>query len=541
MTTFNLIREPWIGCVSADGRPVGLAEALASAHRISEITDESPLVVAALHRLLLAILHRNFGPRDSEAWGGLWKQRRFPSEGLETYWTKWESRFDLFGDTHPFYQSATITERDGPNTIAKLQFHRAAGNNATLVDHTTDRLPPAMQPAEAARALVTHQTFALGGTVGYLESCEKDADKRGSDSPSARGALCLLQGANLFETLMLNLAEYDPAAHPKDLPCWERDLSQGRGERTPDGRVDLFTWQGRRSRLFGAQASDGSTQVDRVKLAPGFYVPQSWNPFKDESLQSFVLQREAKPDQRPWFQYRITPEKAVWRNSSAIIHGVKGEKRQELRPITLNWIAQLVWDGELPGGFQCRVEVAGFATHQQKVRLWRREQLPVTAGLLRDPRCQESLRSSLQHADDTAYALSTATEKLAAEILSPSLESNASNKPDPTRVKQLASSLGTEIQYWASLSMPFHVFLESLGVSQQLSGEDNQHSAQDAAFDVWKRSVRNAALDAFTHASSGVTQNVRGLRAQAIAENQLRRSLAHIAGKLLGGGGAQEE
>jgi hypothetical protein len=67
--------------------------------------------------------------------------------------------------------------------------------------------------------------------------------------------------------------------------------------------------------------------VDRVKLAPGFHVPLLWNAFKDESLQSFVLQREAKPDQRPWFQYRITPEKAVWRNSSAIIHGViRGEE-----------------------------------------------------------------------------------------------------------------------------------------------------------------------------------------------------------------------
>jgi len=70
------------------------------------------------------------------------------------------------------------------------------------------------------------------------------------------------------------------------------------------------------------------------------------------------------------------------------------------------------------------------------------------------------------------------------------------------------------------------VFLESLGVSQQLSGEDNQHSAQDDAFAVWKRSVRNAALDAFTQASSGVTQNVRGLRAQAIAETELRRRIA---------------
>ena len=541
--TFNLIREPWIRCVNSDGhaRVVGLAEALASSQVFAEIVDESPLVIVALHRLLLAILHRNLGPRDTETWGHLWKQGRFPSEVLEAYWTKWESRFDLFDDTHPFYQSATITERDGPSTIAKLQFHRSAGNNPTLVDHTTDDLPPAMQPAEAARALVTHQTFALGGTVGYLESCEIDADKRGSDSPSARGALCLLQGANLFETLMLNLAEYDPAAHPKDLPSWEREPSQGRGERTPDGRVDLFTWQSRRSRLFRAQASDGSTQIDRVKLVPGFHVPLLWSPLEDESLQSFILQLEAKPAERPWFQYRITPERAVWRDSSAIIHGIEGEKRRKRQPLTLSWIAQLVWDGELTTGFQCRVEVAGFATHQQKVRLWRRERLPVTAGLLRDPRCQESLRGSLQHADDTAYALSTATEKLAAEILSPSLDPNASTKPDPTRVKQLASSLETEIQYWASLSIPFHVFLESLGVSQQLSGEENQHSAQDTAFAVWKRNVRSAALDAFTQASSGVTQNVRGLRAQAIAETELRRRLAAAARKLLGGGNAEEK
>jgi hypothetical protein len=108
-------------------------------------------------------------------------------------------------------------------------------------------------------------------------------------------------------------------------------------------------------------------------------------------------------------------------------------------------------------------------------------------------------------------------------------------------VKQLASSFGTEIQYWASLSIPFHVFLESLGVSQRLSGEDHQHSAQDAAFAVWQHGVRIAALDAFTQASSGVTQSVRGLRAQAIAETELRRRLSAAARKLLGGGDAQEK
>lgn len=160
--TFNLVREPWIRCVGLD-RPVGLAEALASAHELAEIVDESPLVVAALHRLLLAILHRNLGPRDTETWGGLWRQRRFPAEVLEAYWTKWESRFNLFDDTHPFYQSASITKRDEPRTTAILEFHRSSGGNATLADHTTDDRSPVMSPAEAARALITHQTFALGG------------------------------------------------------------------------------------------------------------------------------------------------------------------------------------------------------------------------------------------------------------------------------------------------------------------------------------------------------------------------------------------
>ena len=341
-----------------------------------------------------------------------------------------------------------------------------------------------------------------------------------------------MQGASLFQTLLLNLAEYDPAAHPKDLPCWERAPSQGKGERTPDGRVDLFTWQSRRSRLFFSQASHGSIQVDRVKLVPGFHVPPLWNPFRDESLQSFVLKSDAKPEQRPWFQYRITPERAVWRDSSAILHGIEGEKR---RTLTFDWIAQLVTDGELPMDFICRLEVLGFATDQQKVKMWRREQLPVTTGLLRDQRCRELLRSALKHADDTAFALTVATERLAAEILSPQLEQNGSNKPDPTRVKELARGFGAEIQYWSSLSIPFPDFLENLGRSQRLTNEDDRDNAQDAAFAAWKHHIREAAQDAFTLVTSGVTQNVRGLRAHAIAETELRRRLAAVARRLLGG------
>ena len=377
--------------------------------------------------------------------------------------------------------------------------------------------------------------FALGGTASYLKS-EKRTNT--SDSPSARGAVCLLHGANLFETLMLNLAEYDPAAHAQDLPCWERDPSQGKGERTPDGRVDLFTWQSRRSRLFSAQASDGSTQVDRVVLVPGLRVPSNWEPFRDESLLCFSKHRQAKPGKPCWSQYRITPDVAVWRNSGAILHGLEEETKSRQPTVVSNWIGQLREDEKLADDFTCSLEVLGFATQgDQKVLMWRREQLPITAGLLRDPRCEESLRSSISHADNTAYALSTATKRLAAEILSPM----DYKKADPKRVEQLSSSFGGKLQYWSSLSTPFHGYLESLGMSQGIADEDARDSASNAGFEAWKRSVRNAALDAFTQASSGVTQNVRGLRAQAIAETELRRRLAAVARKLLDGGGEAEE
>lgn len=108
-------------------------------------------------------------------------------------------------------------------------------------------------------------------------------------------------------------------------------------------------------------------------------------------------------------------------------------------------------------------------------------------------------------------------------------------------MKELVSSVGSEVQYWSSLSTPFYEFLESLGRSQGITDEKVRDSAGNIGFEAWKRTVRNAALDAFTQASSGVTQNVRGLRAQAIAETELRHRLAGIARKLLSGGDAGEK
>src|SRR3546814_19299073 len=57
---FNLIDEPWIHIRFPDGTraELGSTDTLLRAKAIAVIEDASPLVVAALHRFLLAVLSR---------------------------------------------------------------------------------------------------------------------------------------------------------------------------------------------------------------------------------------------------------------------------------------------------------------------------------------------------------------------------------------------------------------------------------------------------------------------------------------------------
>jgi CRISPR system Cascade subunit CasA len=94
MAGFNLVSEPFIPCLMPDGseRPFDVRDALVRAHEISQLRDSSPLVTAALHRLLLAVLHRVFGPASLAEWRNLWAdgKGRFDPFRLDAYLTRWK-------------------------------------------------------------------------------------------------------------------------------------------------------------------------------------------------------------------------------------------------------------------------------------------------------------------------------------------------------------------------------------------------------------------------------------------------------------------
>src|SRR3989337_362986 len=104
--SFNLIDQPWIPCVQADGQvsELSLSETLSQAHEVRGLQGDSPLETAALYRLLLAILHSALrGPASRAEWTALWQAGRWDTHRLQAYLQPWRHRFDLFDSHRPFY------------------------------------------------------------------------------------------------------------------------------------------------------------------------------------------------------------------------------------------------------------------------------------------------------------------------------------------------------------------------------------------------------------------------------------------------------
>ena len=176
---FNLVEEPWVPCAMEDGSStlLGLRDALVDAHRVRGLFDMSPVVTIALHRLLLAVLHRNFGPESWEAWRDLWQagKGRWDAAVLDSYFATWRERFYLFDEAHPFYQSKeppfSRTDKNGKEKSCRTGVSKIAQEldmGATLFDHTVEEPPPTIPPARAARYLVAIHAFHVGGLGGSV-------------------------------------------------------------------------------------------------------------------------------------------------------------------------------------------------------------------------------------------------------------------------------------------------------------------------------------------------------------------------------------
>jgi CRISPR system Cascade subunit CasA len=551
--SFNLVDREWIPCVTPDGRVVhtGLLAALTGAKQFKEVRDESPLVTVSLHRLLLAVLHRIFGPETPDAWAHLWHGGRgeFDVGKLEAYLKSpsVSPRFDLFDTKHPFYQTAALPlgDPDKKNMgrpkfvkpVWQMAHELAYSDSMNLFAHFKETDWEIRPAAEAARWLIAFQAFALGGLI-TTEEGKKAQDGSADAGQLVKSAVVLAKGDSLFQTLMLNLVHYSaeegvPFKHTRDKPAWERDEAVRPADRPFDGYLDLLTWQSRRVKLVPELSADGELLgVSGVVAMKGWQLP-GFNRYDRETMVGFVKAEKVQTGQDPWPPLGFRSGREIWRDSHTLFQSVT-EKSE--RPKVLSWVDDLRQEGRINWA-QVQLDVFGISSSTAKIFYWRHESLPLPLVYLEDANRVGALKGGILLAEKVARILKAATyaavlqakkDVLATEPeeATQALDFTGKNdslkkkKPDPigSRVKALTP----ERAYWSRLELRFRALLLRLS-------EATDADAHGRELGRWfHRELAPLVRQAFESVVNAMSGSQRELHGAAVGEHYLNRRLRKL-------------
>lgn len=266
---YNLLHEPWVCVTDMQGlsQKVSLLDVFEHAHEYAGFAGDNKAQDLAMMRLCLTILHRVFSRVNAQncpykqtgiqtvlqVWKELYALKQFPQEPILTYLDKWESRFELYDDKHPFFQvPAEFFTYDAEKAESKrsdaiqLDGNVAKSSNTGKINVGKMRgFSPDVQLShdEAARWLVYHQLFDVKAGKGYHLDSTSVKTKRGGVTKTVffpcmgtKFTMMYTEGDSLWETLMLNFVMlkngqqlYDYTEYPASLlelptvPCWEWD------------------------------------------------------------------------------------------------------------------------------------------------------------------------------------------------------------------------------------------------------------------------------------------------------------------------------
>lgn len=379
--SFDLTREPWLPVQRQDGveEEVSLREIFTQAGELRRLVGDVPTQEFALLRILLAIVHDAIeGPEDLEDWQELW-DAGLPVERIHAYLDQHQDRFDLLDPCQPFFQTPGLRTTKGDVTSLD-RLVADVPNGApffTMRARGVDRL----SFAEAARWVVHAHAYDTSGiktgVVGDPLVKGGRAYPRGVAWAGRLGGV-LIEGANLRQTLLLNLIAYDTGDlridAEQDRPAWRRPPT-GPGQadelelaRRPAGLRDLYTWQSRRIRLaFDAEGVFG------VILSYGDPL-EAHNMHQYEPMTGW--RRSETQEKKLGLPQVYMPRehdrsRSAWRGLGALVAGRApgAEQRKIVRPRILGWAARLAVEGELPLDLLIRARLFGaeYGTQQSVI------------------------------------------------------------------------------------------------------------------------------------------------------------------------------
>lgn len=482
MSQFNLIDESWIPVRKCSGErlELGIRDTLLYAKEIAVIEDTSPLVVAALHRLLLAVLYRALeGPTDIDQ-AKAWFKSGLPAERISAYLEQWRDRFWLFDESYPFFQIPGFEPKVWRAWTALATEHNA-DNAKVLFDHIDVTHPEAVPAAAAARWLLAAQTFSVSAGKSELAHT--------GTAPSATAVMAIPLGARLEDTLLLNLVPQNIAVLSTDLPVWEREpetllnLKAG-AKRFITGYCDRYTWRIRSILLRG----DESGGVRELAFASGVE-----NASKDSLDPMLSYRIDGKNGKLP-IQFK---ERGLWRDFDSLL-----PDDDKLAPEVVEHVAALTRFDRTR--FPSSVMVLGQSNNKAKIEFWRLERFALPEALLGERSIRSDINQLLADAEESQQTLWDACRCFARDLLS-----RGERNPDTKDISRFIEQMSVSAIYWSSLEAAFHDVLISYTCES-----DPDHIRCE-----WLKIVRSTLLDAWRkHAASVSTSDAWAIRALVRAE-----------------------
>jgi len=497
---FNLIDEKWIPVRLPDGSrdELGIRTTLLQAKDITAIEDPSPLVVASLHRFLLALLYRALeGPTDIEQAKILFRTG-LPTEKIEAYLEKWRDRFWLFDDKYPFAQNKnTPTAREsGKSTKASWVKLTAENNptlNKTLFDHTTLINAEERTPKECARWLLATMNFSISGGTGYYPS------------PSSNAIMCIPLGANLFQTLCFNLVPYpNKEVMIQDSAIWEKEpcrIPPVKPKRVSTGYADLFTWPSRRILLEKNQ----NLHVPSILFieGDGFDNPTSIS----DPMQAYKTDK--KYGRLP-IQFR--EDRGTWRDFDSLLPG-----ENDNAPLTIQNVLSLTERKPqlMPKSFLALG--LRYEPPNANLSFWRMERFVLPESLAGDKHVRFDIRKYLEEAEDAQKQLFSSCNCFARNIIS-----RGARIPDSKDIRNVVSQMSCLNLYWSILEANFHKALQAYTLDK---------NPDEIKFD-WLISIKTALIEAWSqHKASVSTSDVWAIRALVLAEYPINKKIKELDDK----------
>lgn len=490
---FDLLDQPWIPVVTPDFQiqEVSLTQLFQTWATLREIQADNPPTTLALHRFLLAILHRAYqGPRNADHWEAI-----FEDNGQEAiaYLGSQRDRFDLLHPEHPFMQDPVL-----PLEKAVPIYAIHTMSTSEVFSHEHEWSGYSLSLPEAARLLVRLQGVDITSLRAFYVG-QSSGNRSAVNTPTINAANVLVRGRTLKQTLLFNLMRYDPASDMpsavtgEDLPAWETGYGGKPKKALPQGYISYLSFPWRRLRLFPEGDQVGQLAITMGNSLPDKVSPQQW--------ECGVAYRDDKP-------VRLSLSKQLWRDADAFVLNAGGQHR----PRIVDWLSELKREDLVDD--IVTFQISGLSADKAKPLGWSWEQFSAPIQYVTEPDLAQVLKTAITIAESHQQVFRSFKGSPYFAL------AEALKNGDPA---SLANALDGESRYWARLDHAFSELLNAFPQDKQ-TGADGIIRYGFKELPAWTQTVQTAARQAFTESIA----SIRNYQARAVALRILEWKLADL-------------